>query len=77
LYRYRIAFDSAVDGLGLPCAHIQIWSIAETLCGNRTFCANIGVRSDERIAGMLYLGYYDQAPKPKTRTPAVRKMTWL
>lgn len=55
----------------------MIWSIDEMLCGNQTFCRNLGIRSDERIAGMLYMGYFDTIPKPKKRTPAVEKITWI
>ncbi|BBI34307.1 putative NAD(P)H nitroreductase YfhC [Cohnella abietis] len=55
----------------------MIWSIEDTLCGNRTFCDSIGIQKDERIAGMLYMGYYDRVPKAKQRTSAERKMTWL
>lgn len=55
----------------------MIWSIDDTLCGNRIFCDRIGIHQDERIAGMLYMGYYDKAPKAKPRVPAERKMTWL
>ncbi|RAV21599.1 nitroreductase family protein [Paenibacillus contaminans] len=55
----------------------MIWSIDDTLCGNLSFGTKIGIRSDERIAGMLYMGYFDQAPKPRARTTAERKMSWL
>lgn len=34
-------------------------------------------RDDERIAGILYIGYFNRTPKPKPRTPAQKKMTWL
>ncbi|MCP1357855.1 hypothetical protein [Aneurinibacillus migulanus] len=33
-------------------------------------------RDDERIAGMLYIGYFNRTPKPKPRTSAQKKMTW-
>ncbi|NEW05653.1 nitroreductase [Paenibacillus sp. SYP-B3998] len=55
----------------------MVWSIDETLCANQIFCDKIGMRKEERIAGMLYMGYYDHIPKAKKRTPAERKMTWL
>ncbi|MNI37489.1 Nitroreductase family protein [compost metagenome] len=55
----------------------MVWSIDETLCGSRSFCDKIGLRKDERIAGMLYMGYYDGTPKAKPRISAERKMTWL
>ncbi|WP_338556528.1 nitroreductase [Paenibacillus sp. KS-LC4] len=55
----------------------MVWSIDEILCGSAPFVSALGVRSDERIAGMLYLGYYDQKPAPGNRTSADKKMTWL
>jgi len=55
----------------------MIWSIDESLCGNELFCTNLGLKKNERIAGMLYMGYFDRIPKAKQRTAAERKMVWL
>ncbi len=35
----------------------------------------VGVRSDERIAGTLHLGYFDSVPKAKRRTSAAKLLT--
>lgn len=35
----------------------------------------MGIKNDEKIIGLLHIGYFDQAPKPRTRTAVQEKWT--
>ncbi|MDF2725821.1 MAG: nitroreductase [Paenibacillus sp.] len=36
----------------------------------------IGVKTDERVAGTLHLGYFDKVPRAKARTPVTKLLTY-
>jgi nitroreductase len=42
---------------------------------NPLFKENSGVREDERVVGLLLMGYFDEAPTAKPRTDAREKLT--
>ncbi|SDZ60001.1 Nitroreductase [Evansella caseinilytica] len=42
---------------------------------NEQFYNRIGLNEDERFVGLLQIGYFDKAPKGRTRTPAERRWT--
>ncbi|MCS7460403.1 nitroreductase [Paenibacillus doosanensis] len=52
----------------------MIWSTIEFIF-NPEFRDGLGVRKDERIVGILHMGYFDKVPRPKPRTPAEKKLT--
>lgn len=58
------------QGLGM------IWSTMEYI-HSPIFCEGLSVKSDERIVGVLHMGYFDKTPKPKPRTSAEQKLTLL
>jgi len=37
----------------------------------------VGINSNERIAGILHLGYFDKIPKPRKRTPLASLLTYV
>lgn len=39
------------------------------------FKEGLGIREDERIVGMLHMGYFNRVPSPKPRTPVEQKLT--
>jgi nitroreductase len=52
----------------------MLWSTIEFI-RSPLFCQGIGVGADERVVGVISMGYFDKAPKPKPRTPAEKKLT--
>ncbi|NHN30819.1 nitroreductase family protein [Paenibacillus agricola] len=54
----------------------MIWSTMEFI-RSPLFCQGVGVQANERIVGVLHMGYFDKAPKPKSRTSAEKKLTLL
>ncbi|GAA4830571.1 nitroreductase [Paenibacillus vulneris] len=52
----------------------MIWSTIEFIF-DPGFQDGLGVRKDERIVGILHMGFFDKAPRPKPRTPAEKKLT--
>jgi nitroreductase len=54
----------------------MIWSTMEFIY-SPVFYEGIGVKSGERVVGILHMGYFDKTPKPRTRTPAEQKITIL
>ncbi|MEK8126570.1 nitroreductase [Paenibacillus filicis] len=54
----------------------MIWSTTEYI-RSPLFCDGVGVRPDERVVGVLHMGYFDKVPKPRPRTPAEQKLTIL
>ncbi len=53
-----------------------VWN-TEPFMHKPSFTSGIGLQADERIVTILYLGYYEKAPKTKPRTPAANKLTDL
>lgn len=56
------------QGLGM------IWSSMEFIY-SPIFYEGMGVKSGERVVGVLHMGYFDKLPKPGARTPADKKLT--
>jgi nitroreductase len=54
----------------------MVW-ITEPMMQNEAFFKGIGLQEDERFVGILQIGYFDKAPKGRTRTPAERNWTEL
>lgn len=52
----------------------MIWSTTEFIFDSG-FRDGLGVRKDERIVGILHMGYFDKVPRPKPRTPVEKKLT--
>ncbi|MFB9277024.1 nitroreductase family protein [Cohnella cellulosilytica] len=53
-----------------------VWN-TEPFMHKPSFTSGIGLRADERIVTILYLGYCEKTPKTKPRTPAASKLTHL
>lgn len=54
----------------------MIWSTMEFI-RSPSFYRGVGVQANERIVGVMHMGYFDKAPKPKSRTSAEKKLTVL
>lgn len=54
----------------------MVWSTLECI-HSPIFCEGLGVKPDERIVGILLMGYFDKIPKAKSRTSAEKKLTIL
>jgi len=54
----------------------MIWSTMEFI-RSPSFCRGVGIQPNERIVGVMHMGYYDKAPRPRSRTPAEKKLTVL
>ncbi|WP_334074682.1 MULTISPECIES: nitroreductase family protein [Paenibacillus] len=52
----------------------MLWD-TEPIIQNETFFRRIGLGEDERVAGILHIGYFDKPPKARPRTPAEQKWT--
>ncbi len=56
------------QGLGM------LWYTDPMICGE-SFYKRIGLREGERCAGILEIGYFEKAPKARSRTPAEKNWT--
>jgi len=54
----------------------MLWG-TESLFQNDLFYNGIGLREGERFVGVFMIGYYDKAPRGRSRTPAERKWSVL
>ncbi len=56
------------QGLGM------LWD-TERIIQNEVFFKQIGIRDPEVFVGILHIGYFDKAPRGRSRTPAEKKWT--
>lgn len=54
----------------------MLWN-TESYLQNEIFFKRIGIRENERFVGLLHIGYFDKAPRGRSRTPAEQKWTIL
>ncbi|GIO14348.1 hypothetical protein J19TS2_39030 [Cohnella xylanilytica] len=76
-----------VDSVAAACGIMQIFQLlgwerglgmlwdTERIIQNEVFFSRIGVREREAFVGILHIGYFDKAPRGRSRTPAEKKWT--